>query len=645
MIPFFSLAKSTMKHPLLILLFSLFLLIAPQGYAQEQEQEERPPEAVPALEENDIIPYLDQIIDWQREVVELTPQSAREALLREALRQNAKKILQSSFDFALAEAEVLGDPAPIDEESNPDNRRKHILQRITANAEYITDVQARLAATNRKLATASASQQAVLRLQKQRLSGELKLAQAEKELLTSVKGIFGNGQDADNGDLASKVAALSRAVQTEESIKDAKPASSATVVKETVSEDFIQNNGIFGLISSMFTVSNRIQALEQIQDRTKALHESTREMIGALRSSLQAALAEGKALANAPTTTKDAAAQREAMDALVVRYKQLGAAILPLGQTSMRLDVSKRNLSEWNALLQTQWNQIFEKLVFRVGVLAICLLIPLAISEVARRATHRYVQEPRRKRQLQILRRVVLGVVLLLVMVLNFVTEFGSLATFAGFLTAGLAVALQTVLVSLTAHFFFFGRFGVRAGDRVTISNVTGDVVQVGMLRIYLMELEGSEGDMRPTGKIVAFPNSVLFNNASAFYKHIAGAGYGWREMKFIFASAADSAEARKLTMQAFHEVYDEYKDAIDLQHMTLKHSTRLPLEAPALREELQLTEGGLTSVVHYPILPNRAHEIQERVTIRLAELLRKNGMRLIFGNPMKVETAAETKA
>lgn len=101
----------------------------------------------------------------------------------------------------------------------------------------------------------------------------------------------------------------------------------------------------------------------------------------------------------------------------------------------------------------------------------------------------------------------------------NFISDFSSFATFAGFLTAGLAVALQSVLVSLVAHFLFYGRYGVRIGDRIHVAGVTGDIQQVGMLRFYVRELEEGKAGLKPTGKLVAFPNSIVFQNV-AFYKY-----------------------------------------------------------------------------------------------------------------------------
>src|SRR5581483_10785354 len=101
------------------------------------------------------------------------------------------------------------------------------------------------------------------------------------------------------------------------------------------------------------------------------------------------------------------------------------------------------------------------------------------VSEFWRRATFRYIRDPRRRRQFLVLRRVVVASAIILVLVLSFITEFGSLATYAGLLTAGIAVALQNVILSVVAYFFLIGRYGVRIGDRITISGVTGNVVDI----------------------------------------------------------------------------------------------------------------------------------------------------------------------
>ena len=109
------------------------------------------------------------------------------------------------------------------------------------------------------------------------------------------------------------------------------------------------------------------------------------------------------------------------------------------------------------------------------------------------------------------MRRFVMGFLVGIVLIMGFVSEFSSLATFAGFVTAGIAVGLQAILLSIAAYFFVIGRYGIRVGDRISVAGVTGDVIDIGLVRLYLMELAGTGIELYPTGRVVMFSNSVLF--------------------------------------------------------------------------------------------------------------------------------------
>ena len=139
------------------------------------------------------------------------------------------------------------------------------------------------------------------------------------------------------------------------------------------------------------------------------------------------------------------------------------------------------------------------------------------------------------------IRRIVIAVIVIFIITASVVQEFSSLATFAGLITAGVAVAscTQTVILSGVAYFFFIGRFGMRVGDRVTISGITGDVIEIGLFRIYLLELGGVKSDLHATGRVVVFSNSVLFA-PTAFYKQMPGSDYIWHEVALTLAPDSD---------------------------------------------------------------------------------------------------------
>ena len=196
-----------------------------------------------------------------------------------------------------------------------------------------------------------------------------------------------------------------------------------------------------------------------------------------------------------------------------------------------------------------------------------------------RRTIYRYIQEPRRRNQFLLLRRIVVTVVIALILIFSLSTEIGSLVTFAGFLTAGIAIALQNVILSVAAYFLLIGRFGIRVGDRIQIGEVTGDVFDIGLVRMLLVELDTSGREARATGRIVVFSNSVVFQPSSNFFKQFPGSNFAWRRISLTLAADVDYALAEQRISAAVARVYKTYKPELEEQHRALKAC--LPFTSP----------------------------------------------------------------
>ncbi len=227
--------------------------------------------------------------------------------------------------------------------------------------------------------------------------------------------------------------------------------------------------------------------------------------------------------AAADTATPAVLAQeKQQLDQLTAQFKQTSSAMLPLSKMSFLLDLCAGNLADLRDGVKAQARDQLRQLAFRLTVLLILIAAVLGVGEVWRRATFRYVHDARRRYQFLLLRRITMWVGIALVTILTFASQLGSAVTFAGLLTAGVAVALQNVIVSMVAYFFLIGKYGIRVGDRVQIAGVTGEVVDIGLVRIHLMELSGP-GESQPTGRIVAFSNSVVFQPSGGVFKQIPG--------------------------------------------------------------------------------------------------------------------------
>ncbi len=308
------------------------------------------------------------------------------------------------------------------------------------------------------------------------------------------------------------------------------------------------------------------------------------------------------------------------------QFKQLSEASVPLGQELVVLDQSRSDLYEWRRSMMGEFRSVLQSLLVRVVLIAIALALVLVVSEVWRRFTFRYVHDVRRRIQFLILRRFVVGFLIALVLILGFVSEFSSLATFAGFITAGIAVSLQAVLLSVAAYFFLIGRYGIRIGDRISISGVTGDVVDIGLVRLYVMELAGSGVDLFPTGRIVVFSNSVLFQATTPLFKQIPGTEYSWHEVVTDLAPSADYKLVQEKLLEVVNSVYAKYRDEFERQHGAVAQSIDIQLIAPEPQPRLQFSDSGLELQVRYPVNIRKAGDIDDEMTRKLIDLINSNG-------------------
>ena len=84
------------------------------------------------------------------------------------------------------------------------------------------------------------------------------------------------------------------------------------------------------------------------------------------------------------------------------------------------------------------------------------------------------------------------------------------LATYLGFLTAGLAIALRDPLVNLAGGLYITITRPFRVGDRIEIAGRRGDVVGQGPFAFLMLEL----GVAQSTGRVISVPNALVFSHA-----------------------------------------------------------------------------------------------------------------------------------
>jgi small-conductance mechanosensitive channel len=500
------------------------------------------------------------------------------------------------------------------------------LQASETNVEaQINDLNSRETALNQQIAVAKPKNVAALQAQKKQLQGALDLANAMKDALQKIIGMAGA---VGGSGLAGDIEGLQSSVPELES-KNKTSLSLLTTI------DFARSSGVTSQGAVLIDLLETRHDLEMLLNEEAVLHKQALDLRAPLLTVMRNLIQQGQQLSQQAESSAQAgsasaanvtpATSQPTIQAITTEFKALSAATVPLSQELIVLDESRSNILAWQTSANQEYDSILHALLLRILVIIIALGLILGGGEIWRHATNKYVQDIRRRRQLLIVRRVVVGFLSAIVILFGFVTQFNSLATFAGFITAGIAVGLQTILLSVAAYFFIIGRYGIKVGDRITISAVTGDVIDVGLVRFYMMELAGTGSELNPTGRVAVFSNAVLFQAGTPLYKQIPGTRYAWHELTVKLTDAANYKLICEAVLKEVNAVYDVHRLEIEQQHKGVEDQMQIPINLPAVESRLQLNGGSFQLWVRFPVEIQHAAEMDEKLTEALVDLFAKN--------------------
>ena len=129
----------------------------------------------------------------------------------------------------------------------------------------------------------------------------------------------------------------------------------------------------------------------------------------------------------------------------------------------------------------------------------------------------------------------------------------GSVGTFLGLLTAGLAIALREPVANLAAWGFILWRRPFEVGDRVAIGQVAGDVVDIGLFQFAILEIGNWVDADQSTGRVIQVPNARLFSTPLA--NSTAEFPYIWNEVPVLITFESDWRAARDIVTSAVEEI------------------------------------------------------------------------------------------
>lgn len=184
-------------------------------------------------------------------------------------------------------------------------------------------------------------------------------------------------------------------------------------------------------------------------------------------------------------------------------------------------------------------------LQYKIIVSVIVIIVILIIQRLLKKLfIHRIVDLKVRYQWQKI--SLYLAVFLIIIFLLNvWLKLFGSMGTFLGLLSAGIAIALKDPLVNMVSWAFILIRQPFKVGDRIQIGKVAGDIIDIRLFQFSIMEIGNWVDAEQSTGRIIHIPNGIVFTEPQANYN--AEFQYIWNEIPVLVTFESDWKKAKKI--------------------------------------------------------------------------------------------------
>jgi hypothetical protein len=461
---------------------------------------------------SEVIGYLLQSVSWYRHAY-TERQIANEPpdlIFLDDNQEIERQIVKLSFEFAKADAmletgasshgrSASSDPPPAD--------LAHFVELKNRNDQLRQRAIDEIASLDEKINRARGADRGKLKAAEEDAETRLHLLDAVAQGLNDLVGfVQGPGEgEARSEHLDSTIADLEQS--TPEVM--GRSVSPGTGREEANSKTLGPDAGILGLVSHVSAMSHKLHVVDEKIRLTDNLTLSANNLriplAGFVTRQIQS-VAIGNSRSSDLLSLRE---QKSHLDALSLELKELSPVIIALDKQKVLLAEYKSHVLPWRMTVAGQYRQAWKELLIRLVVVLLIIGLLLAIGQISRRFTLRHVYDPNRRRFISMSHQFLTLFAITVVIVFVLASDLRSVATYFGLLSAGLLLALENVILATLGSLLLVGKRGIRIGDRVQVSGVTGDVVDMGLLQFQLKEFDIENG--RYTGHVATFSNSLVF--------------------------------------------------------------------------------------------------------------------------------------
>lgn len=269
------------------------------------------------------------------------------------------------------------------------------------------------------------------------------------------------------------------------------------------------------------------------------------------------------------------------------------------------LDSLRSLIQQYLGLLPETQNRVFSTLIIFIALWIVRLLLL--------RIVHRRLEQD--ARALYTWRKIVdYAVVFVGVFLIGrlWIAGIQSLATYLGLLSAGLAIALQDLIVSLAGWAFIIWRRPFEVGDRIQIGDHAGDVIDVRIFSFTLLEIGKRIDAEQSTGRVIHIPNGRVFKDSFANYTQ--GLPYIWNEMPVLVTFESDWRKAKRLLTEIIERHAPDTREGVDHYNRSINRRFVITYRNVLPKVYTKVESSGVLLTIRYLLPPRERRSSEEAI-------------------------------
>jgi hypothetical protein len=464
-----------------------------------------------------VIGYLLQTVNWYRHAY-TERQVASDPGDLVFLNDNQaieSQIVKLSFEFAKADAALAKTRSSAHHSATTSASPSsadltHFIELKNRNDQVTQQTSADIAKLNERIASARKADHKKLKAALDDAQSRLELLQAVSQAVNDLIQFVQTARTAQDNTATVDLTIDDLTQSIPELSNPAIPLSKLPAqVADSKTSNSWRETGLLGLGSEVSALDRKLRVVDEKIHLTDKFFLSARNirtpMGGFITTVLQKAATSNLQDSNLALLRE----QKSQLDALTLDLKAFSPAIVALDKQKALLEEYESHLLLWRTAIASQYRQAWKKLAIRLLIVALIVGLLFGMGEISRRLALGRIQDPNRRRLISMVHRLLTLCAIAVVALFSVASDLSSLATYFGLLTAGIAVALQNVILASLGYLVLMGRRGIRIGDRVQVSGIAGEVINMGMLQFQLREFDVQKG--RFTGHVATFSNSLVF--------------------------------------------------------------------------------------------------------------------------------------